>query len=122
MAGDPYPKPAPRARRKRRRLPFVSAKRAAERETRNAIRDVVIARDRTCRAGPVMRAASWPLRPPVACNVTIDDVHEVKTRARGGDYLDAANCIGVCRPCHRWITEHPAEAHRLGLVRHSWEN
>ena len=27
----------------------------------------------------------------------------------------------VGRRCHRWVTEHPARAHELGLTRKSWE-
>lgn len=49
------------------------------------------------------------------------DKHEILTRARGGDPTDPNNCMWVDRLCHDWITEHPAEAAQLGLVRHAWE-
>lgn len=26
--------------------------------------------------------------------------------------------LAVCGPCHRWITEHPADSRRLGLSTH----
>jgi hypothetical protein len=45
------------------------------------------------------------------------DVHEILTRARGGDPTDKENQLCVCRTCHQWITEHEEEARALGLVR-----
>ena len=49
------------------------------------------------------------------------DVHEIKSRARGGSITDRDNLAVLCRPCHRWITDHPADAHREGWSKHSWE-
>lgn len=49
------------------------------------------------------------------------DVHEVKSRARGGSILDRDNCVAVCRPCHSWITTHPRKAHEEGWLKMSWE-
>lgn len=50
------------------------------------------------------------------------EVHELVSRARGGSILDRSNCVALCHTCHRWITEHPAEAHAQGWLRHSWDN
>jgi 5-methylcytosine-specific restriction endonuclease McrA len=50
------------------------------------------------------------------------DIHEVVSRARGGSILDPRNLVALCRPCHSWVTENPAEAHAQGWSRHSWEN
>lgn len=49
------------------------------------------------------------------------DGHEILSRARGGSITDPRNVIGVCRPCHSWITTHPKEATELGFLRHSWD-
>ena len=49
------------------------------------------------------------------------DVHEIKTRARGGSITDEANLACLCRPCHEFVTRNPAQAHREGFMRHSWE-
>lgn len=49
------------------------------------------------------------------------DVHEIKSRARGGSILDEDNLAALCRPCHAWITTHPAAAHTEGWLLHSWE-
>lgn len=49
------------------------------------------------------------------------DLHEVKTRARGGSILDEENIRVLCRPCHSWITEHPAEAKQQGWLKNSWD-
>lgn len=45
------------------------------------------------------------------------DMHEVLTRGRGGDPTDEANILCLCRPCHKWVTEHETAARALGLVR-----
>ena len=50
-----------------------------------------------------------------------DDVHEIKSRARGGSILDRDNLALLCRPCHRWVTDNPAAAHAEGWTKHSWE-
>ena len=50
-----------------------------------------------------------------------DDVHELKTRARGGSILDRDNCVALCRPCHTWVTENPAAAREQGWLKNSWE-
>ena len=47
------------------------------------------------------------------------DVHEIKTRARGGSIIDRDNCLALCRSCHSWITEHPAWALENGYVLHA---
>ena len=48
------------------------------------------------------------------------EVHEVLSRARGGSILDRANCRALCHDCHRWVTEHPADAVASGWLAHSW--
>lgn len=49
------------------------------------------------------------------------DIHEVKSRARGGSILDESNLRAVCRKCHNWITCNPQEAHDTGWLKWSWE-
>lgn len=49
------------------------------------------------------------------------DVHERLRRSQGGDILDGSDQLAVCRPCHNWIGEHPAEAKRRGFARSRWE-
>ena len=48
------------------------------------------------------------------------DVHELKSRARGGSITDPDNLALLCRPCHSWVTTHPAEATEQGWLRPSW--
>lgn len=50
------------------------------------------------------------------CSNLGTDMHEILTRARGGSATDPVNILLVCRACHRWIHEHPAEALRLGYL------
>jgi hypothetical protein len=49
-------------------------------------------------------------------------VHERLTRARGGDFLDPvqSHAMTICRPCHEWVTTHPAEATARRLMLPSW--
>jgi 5-methylcytosine-specific restriction protein A len=49
------------------------------------------------------------------------DIHELKSRARGGSILDIENLVAICRPCHNWITEHPVEAAQQGWLKCSWQ-
>jgi hypothetical protein len=52
-----------------------------------------------------------------SCDQPWSDVHEVLTRARGGDPTDMENQLCLCRPHHKWVTEHETEARAMGLVR-----
>jgi hypothetical protein len=83
-------------------------------------RDVVaalLASRPRCEAGPRIAAAGLPS----PCTGLSVDVHEVKTRGRGGSILDPANLLAVCRRCHDWIDVHQDESHALGLLAHSWD-
>lgn len=56
------------------------------------------------------------------CNkASSQDIHEIKSRARGGSITDVENLAALCRPCHTWITDHPAAAAAEGWSKHSWE-
>jgi 5-methylcytosine-specific restriction endonuclease McrA len=49
------------------------------------------------------------------------DIHELKSRARGGSITDLNNLVALCRACHTWITANPAKATQEGWLRHSWD-
>lgn len=49
------------------------------------------------------------------------EVHEIKTRARGGSILDRENCVALCHDCHSWVTVNPAAAREQGWLKNSWE-
>ena len=49
------------------------------------------------------------------------DIHEIKSRGRGGSILDETNCAALCRTCHDFVTTHPAQAHLEGWSKNSWE-
>jgi hypothetical protein len=48
-----------------------------------------------------------------------DDGHEVLSRGRGGSITDPGNGVPLCRTGHTWVTEHPAGAEALGMLRPS---
>ena len=54
------------------------------------------------------------------CANPSQDAHEVLSRARGGSILDENNILMLCRPHHSWVSEHPAEATKLGLLKSRW--
>lgn len=75
---------------------------------RARVRQIVLARDRICRGNGLT---------PVDCHGNATEVHELKRGANRREcYLDSDKCVGLCRPCHQWVTEHPAEARPLGLA------
>lgn len=50
------------------------------------------------------------------------EVHEVLSRARGGNILDPNNCRTLCHKCHFWITTNPALATAQGWLKNSWDS
>lgn len=45
------------------------------------------------------------------------EIHELLSRARGGDILDETNLVALCSPCHLWVTTHPQQATAEGWLR-----
>lgn len=60
--------------------------------------------------------------PSHRCGLRCVDVHEIKTRGRGGSIVNRPNLLPTCRPCHNWIGDHPKEAQELGLTVWSWQD
>jgi hypothetical protein len=87
----------------------ISAKRRGQLVARQETRRIVLGRVARCEAG--IDGLCWG-QPT--------DVHEIKTRARGGSITDPDNCLALCRACHAYITEHPQWALEHGYVVHSW--
>ena len=54
-------------------------------------------------------------------NERSQDIHELKSRARGGSITDIENLVALCRNCHRWVTENPKKALEQGWLKSSWE-
>lgn len=54
------------------------------------------------------------------CPRLADDVHEIRTRARGGSITDPANLAPLCRACHDETTNEAPWAYSQGLLVHSW--
>jgi len=95
------------------RIRPVSKKRASQAAARDACRLEVLSRDRRCRGHGVA---------PVDCAVTASEMHELGRGAyRQSCWLNPQLCIGLCRNCHRWVTEHPTAAKELGLAMAGWE-
>lgn len=50
------------------------------------------------------------------CKSKTSDLHH-KAGRLGNNLIDEANFMGVCRPCHNWIHEHPKEAREKNYLK-----
>lgn len=101
--------------RRRSRLSPVSPKRVAIRDERREFVAQVLATRRWCEACPILHGPYGEVRPA-------SDVHELVRRSQGSPIvpsqgLELGDVLAVCRGCHHWIGDNPAEAVRLGLAR-----
>jgi hypothetical protein len=81
----------------------ASARRARENRVRARLRPQVV-------GGPCAAQLE-------GCGGVATDWHERLSRARGGSVTSLENAVGLCRPCHAYITEHPAWALDAGWLR-----
>ena len=89
MTFRPQPKPAPRTKKPKKRIKQVSKKRQTERREYKKLRDAYLAEHPDC---------------------------EMKLKGcRGAMLLDVRYFMAACRSCHDWVTEHSAEAIKMGL-------
>ena len=104
-------KRGPGPERRSRLKPMSEKRKKVSVARREFVADILSHRTR-CEAGVLVRSRDIEHR----CFGYSTDVHEVLTRARGGDILDPMNVKAICRRCHDWIHEHPADALDLGLL------
>lgn len=72
--------------------------------------ELALERGWMCQGCPLAPVGATPPR-------MFEEMHEVLTRARGGDPTDPTNILLLCRICHAWVTTHETMARELGLVR-----
>lgn len=97
-----------------------SAKRRKEQAQRAVVREFVLSRDPQCQAHGLELV--WPSGKVTECAGRSTEVHELKRgKMRADCYLNADMCLGLCSPCHAFVTLNPAEAVRLGLAMWSWQ-
>lgn len=101
-------------RRSRKPLPARSERVLRMLGDRARVVDAAFDRDRgECRARHLVV--------DVRCDGPLDP-HEVIPRSAWHDgQYDLDNIVMVCRAHHRWIDNHPALAHAVGLHKFSWE-
>jgi hypothetical protein len=97
---------------RRTRLAPVSAKRRKLNVSRRKFVEETLSARTRCEAGSLIRTVDGTHR----CGGFSTDVHEVLTRARGGDILDPDNVRAICRSCHDWIHRNPGIALELELL------
>lgn len=97
-----------------KRTPFV-AKPHRSHDAIQAARRVVLDRDReSCQA--------YGLHDGTPCAGRIE-VHHIAARSARPDLIaDSDNMICLCQSHHRWVGDHPNDAHEVGLHRYSWED
>ncbi len=95
-----------------------SAKKSKEYVLRRKLVEELLAERPGCEACAAF-ATFDKVRPVIRPSV---DVHEIKSRGRGGSILDKRNLITVCRfPCHsRITTDATGASEMLGLMLPSW--
>ena len=87
-------------------IPRVSKKRAKEELQYTKIRYEYLNKNKFCQA-------KLP-----GCTVSSTDVHHVRGgEERSETFLDADTYMSVCRTCHNYIHEHPAEAREMGYLK-----
>lgn len=114
------PLEAGKALERRTPLRARSKKRRREMAERRPFVADVLARRPFCEAGPALVDALGR-GPAFRCQTWSVDVHEIKSRGRGGPIvpskgLTEAGVLACCRWCHDWITDHPAQAEALDLL------
>lgn len=115
-AKNPWPpKGTPRTR-----LRPVSTKRAEQAEARSKVIEQTLDRaGRKCQAKDLV--------PHITCGSPFRDrpkleTHEVIPRdVYPNAHLDVENTVALCQLHHDWVTEHPTDAHAVGLHGYSWE-
>ncbi|OQO89904.1 hypothetical protein B1813_18865 [Saccharomonospora piscinae] len=55
------------------------------------------------------------------CQGRAREWHHRRNRSQGGPWAPS-NGLHLCHPCHRWITEHPAESYDEGWMVPSWDD
>lgn len=108
--------------RRRRGLNAMSKKRRAIAPKRRELVVRLLATRRCEFPTSVIVCAGESMQEPVLCGALGAHVHEILTRARGGDILDESNCMVVCARHHEWIHANPVTAATLGVLAHSWES
>lgn len=93
-------KPEPKARKRPR---SVSGKRENLNKVYSVIREKFLLDHPMCHA-----------RIDARCKLKSSEIHHKKGRV-GEYFLDTRFWLPSCSPCHKWITEHPAEAEAIGL-------
>jgi hypothetical protein len=93
---------------KRTRIKPVSSKRQAENVIRKRLRKRLLEERPWCEARIQ------------GCTRIGVDLHEIKTRARGGSITDEDNILILCRHCHAFITVEPAWSQTNGFTVHAW--
>lgn len=95
---------------------------------RTRIRPVSKKRTRENRERHAVVEELWPERPKCFvpwCHLLADDVHEAKSRARGGKITDRRILRPLCRGHHDEVTFRPESelgwAYELQILFHSWD-
>ena len=48
--------------------------------------------------------------------------HELVKRSQGGSITDPRNIILLCSRHNAWVEDFPDDAHKIGLMKHNWED
>jgi hypothetical protein len=97
----PVPKPEPRAKKPKTKIKPVSSKQAKALTEYAKVRKQFLADHLYCQANLT------------GCTTVVQDVHH--TTGRGANLSNVNTFLAVCRTCHRFIEDNPAEALKMGF-------
>ena len=106
MAHQTFPKPTPKAKKRRRMISRRSETGQSYEDELKAITPMVMARARDlCEVQLDQVCKLWPEQTP----------HHRKRRSQGGPNT-MSNLLAVCRPCHDYIHHHVSWSYDRGLL------
>lgn len=110
----PIPKQGLPPKKRRRPIPPASPKRLAEKDRRDAVRAIVLARDPDCvgaaRGLPGPCASPWPHR-------YAREVHETHQRStHPGSHLDPSKCVAMCQTHHDMVSSPTGQIRKLAIA------
>lgn len=98
----PVPKPEPKSKVQKTHIAKRSTKRAKQEREYARLAKEFLADKLYCEAKLE------------GCLIVASECHHLEGR-QGALLTDKNNFMAICRPCHAWITEHSAEAIKMGL-------
>lgn len=97
------------------RIASMSKKRTKEAREYARLRKKFLTPARNCEALVTILLAGNTVRVEKGDSTLATEIHH--REGRGKNLNNTSTWLAVCRPCHRWIHQHPSKARALGLLK-----